>query len=191
MLAPVDIAVLILVAVTAVIGFWTGFVWQVIRIVSLIASIWVALVYGPVVASFLGTRVPPSVRGLVSVVAVFLAAMVVLFLVGYLFRDVVNALKPQLTDRILGAGFGALLGALVAAFFAFAILEYAEEGSPMAVKVEESTVTCLIGRFLRHALPDGVRDVVDAEKKGTGAPVRRESPPPEGDEAPVTAEENA
>ena len=164
MLAPLDIAVLVLMAITAVIGFWTGFVWQVIRIVSVMASIWIALVYSPVVTGFLGDRIPASLRDLVSAGLVFAAAMAVLFLVGYLFRDIVNALKPQLTDRVLGAGFGVLLGALIAAFFAFCVLELGGEGNTLTARVEETTITRVMGTLLGHALPDSLRQAVNPEK---------------------------
>jgi uncharacterized membrane protein required for colicin V production len=175
LLAPADIAVLVLMAITAVIGFWTGFIWQVIRLVSVIASVWIALVYCPVVAGFMGSRLPAAMRDLVSAAAVFLAAMLVLYLVGYLFRDVVNALKPQVTDRILGAVFGTLLGAIIAAFFAFAVLEYAEEDGSLAVKVQRSAIAGSMGRFLGHALPDSVRKVVD-EAEGAESPPAPERP---------------
>ena len=185
MLAPADIAVLVLMAITAVIGFWTGFIWQVIRIISVIASIWIALVYSPVVAGFMGSRLPASMRDLISTAAVFLAAMLVLYLVGYLFRDVVNALKPQVTDRILGAAFGLFLGALVAAFFAFSILEYGEQEGPLVARVEDSAIAGTMGRFLGHALPDSVRKAVE---EGESAAPEPEPEKPAGETPQATPE---
>lgn len=169
MLSPIDIAILVLVGITAAVGFWTGFVWQVIRIISVIASIWAALVYRPVASSFLAGRVPASYRDLACTLGVFVVAMVLCYLVSYLFREVVNALKPQLTDRILGAVFGLLLGALLGAFFAFSVLEFAEEDSRILVAVENSNGARLMGRFLGHALPDGLREAVE-EPEEPGVP---------------------
>ncbi|MHC4480847.1 MAG: CvpA family protein, partial [Planctomycetota bacterium] len=139
------------------IGFWTGFVWQLIRIASVVACIWVASLYCPVVASILGTRLTESVRLIASFAAVFVAGLMVCYLLGYLVRDAVNALKPQMADRVLGAAFGLFNGALVVGLFAFLVLEFGAEGSAVRTHVEQSRAASLMATGLDHSLPDGLK----------------------------------
>ena len=125
MFGPADFVILGVVLAAAAIGFWSGFIWMLVLVGSMVACIWVTLVYHPVVAGALGAHFTEPVRLMGSAAAVFVGAILVCYLVAYLFRDIINALKPQLTDRILGAVFGVLLGVLLSAFFSFLVTRHA------------------------------------------------------------------
>ncbi|MBA7698824.1 hypothetical protein ES703_107506 [subsurface metagenome] len=99
----VDLAVILLLLLSAAIGFWTGFVWQIIRLVSVVVCIWVTVAYSPVVAESLSSEVSYGARMLGSFVGVGLAALLVCYLLTFLVRDFINAIKPEMPDRILGA----------------------------------------------------------------------------------------
>ena len=105
-----DVIILGIVLASAAIGFWSGFIWMLVLVVGMVACIWVTLVYHPVVARAFGSHFTQPMRLMGSAAAVFIGAILVCYLVAFLFRDIINALKPQLADRILGAVFGVILG---------------------------------------------------------------------------------
>jgi len=109
-LGGADLALLGLVAVAAVLGFLLGLVWMLVMMGMVVGCIWLTLLYHPVVAEQLGTRFSESVRLMGSAAAVFVGALLVCGLLAYLFRDIVNSLKPHLTDRLLGLAFGNVVG---------------------------------------------------------------------------------
>lgn len=160
LLAAADVVALVVLLATSAVGFWRGFIWQIVRLVSVVACMWVALVYHPVVARYVTSRFGESTRVIASVLGVFAATMLVCFLLTYLFRDVINALKPQFTDRILGAAFGALLGGVLVAFVSFVAIEYGSDDTVLTARVQESVGARAMGTCLRYALPDSVRDTV-------------------------------
>jgi membrane protein required for colicin V production len=181
-LSPVDAAVVLVLILSAVLGFWSGFAWQVVRLVSLAACAWVALLYAPFVAYSLGAEFSEPVRLLLSHMLVFAAALAVCYLLAYLFRDPINALKPEMTDRVLGGAFGLVKGALLVAFCAFLLLEYAAPQSPVRAHLEQATGAASMGRFLGYALPDSVRErlkVPRALSRWSGASQQNPQKPPE------------
>lgn len=163
-LTTVDIIVIALVLVSMGIGFMTGFVWQFVRIASLVVSIWISWVYHPVVAESLSSGLSQPVRRIIGAFVVFLAALMVFYLLAFLFRDVINALKPELPDRILGAGFGLLKAGLLIGVAAFLTVHYLGPDNPVRTHVQSSksamaTVTCV--RAFLYVLPDSVSDSPD------------------------------
>ena len=166
-LTGADLVILGLVLAGAAIGFWSGFVWMLVLTGSMVGCMWVTLVYHPVVAGFMGSQFSEPVRLMGSAAVVFIGAVIVCYLVAYLFRDVLNALKPQLPDRIVGVGFGVLLGLLLSSFLSFLVLEYSDEAAPIRPHVEESVLARPMGRFFGYTLPDRLRKSV--EKTAAGA----------------------
>ena len=156
-----DVIILGIVLASAAIGFWSGFIWMLVLVASMVACIWVTLVYHPVVARAFGSHFTQPMRLMGSAAAVFIGAILVCYLVAFLFRDIINALKPQLADRILGAVFGVILGGLLSSFFCFLVLAYAEKGAPVRPYVERSVPARAMGTCFRYALPDRLRRVVD------------------------------
>jgi membrane protein required for colicin V production len=166
-----DVAVIAVLLASMGIGFWTGFVWQFIRIGSLAICILVTLLYSPLVADSLDLEYSAAVKLQMSAVAVFATTMTVSYLVAYLLRDVVNALKPQTTDRILGAAFGLVRGALLVGALSLLVLTYSEEESVLRAEVEQSRTAAVMGYFLQYALPDSVREQIKTRAD-------MEAPPP-------------
>jgi membrane protein required for colicin V production len=159
-LSTADLIIVGIVLAAAAIGFWLGLIWMLVLSASMVACIWVTLVYHPVVAGALGAHFTESVRLMASAAAVFVGALMVCYLVAYLFREIISAMRPQLTDRILGAIFGVLLGVLVSAFFSFLVLEYADPKAPVRPRVEQSVIARALGASFQYALPDSLRRAV-------------------------------
>ncbi|MHC4592680.1 MAG: CvpA family protein, partial [Planctomycetota bacterium] len=157
-----------------VIGFWTGFVWQLVCILGLVVTTWFTLAYHPVVAGLFGTKLSEPVRLMISAAAVFVGGLLVCYLLGFLIRDVINAVKPRMADRVLGAAFGLFNAALLIAALTFLVLQYADKDGGAYSLVESSTGASLMAACLEQALPGAVRHRIKAVRD-----LSRDSRPPE------------
>jgi membrane protein required for colicin V production len=156
--SPADVAVMAVLLVNAAIGFWTGFLWQFVRIASICICVSVTLLYSPLVADSLDLNYASSAKLQISAVAVFMTTLTVSYLVAYLLRDILNAFQPQTADRVLGAAFGMFKGALLVASLALFVLVYTEDQSAVRAHVEQSRTVATMGYFIQYALPDSVRE---------------------------------
>jgi membrane protein required for colicin V production len=157
LLGPVDLVILGLLLGFAALGFWSGFVWQIVRLVSLGVCTWVTFLYAPTVATYVGGWMGEAVRVLGSALGVFMSSLLVCYLVAYLFRDTINALRPKVTDRILGAALGLCKGALLIGLFAFLILHGADRESALRKRVADSRAASAMSVCVECGLPDQLK----------------------------------
>ena len=173
-LTAVDCVVLGLVLLSMAFGFWTGFVWQFVRIAGLVLSVWVSWLYYPTVSKYLGAAMPDSVRNVVAAAAIFVAVIVVCYLVSFLFHGVIDALKPEMPDRLLGAVFGLIKGVMFAGFLAFMLIRFLPAGSEARARVEGSkgamaAATCV--RAVLNILPIHSDEATHAAESWRGTPI--------------------
>ncbi len=109
---PVDVIVLILIALSAILGFARGFVREVLGIGAWLGAALVAYFYYP--------RIAPITHGLISnwIVsevagygALFLVAVITLSIISHFLANLVRGSLLSALDRILGIFFGVALGA--------------------------------------------------------------------------------
>ena len=113
-LAWVDWALLSVLAVSVVIGLVRGFVFECLSLAGWVVA-WFAAHWGaPWVAARLPVSDPASAlsHGAAFLLA-FVAALVVWALLSRLVRMLIHATPLSVPDRLLGAGFGALRGAVL------------------------------------------------------------------------------
>ncbi len=151
-LSPVDFGVILLLLVSLGIGYWTGFVWQLIRMVSLVAGIWISVVYSPVVAESLRGPLGWPLARVAAALGVFLAVLMVFYLVGFLCRKLINAIKLEKPDRIMGALFGLAKGALLIGIVAFIILRYVDADRAVHKHTARSVVATFTARCVGGVL---------------------------------------
>lgn len=115
MLTAMDIVVLLLIGGGAVLGFMRGFVMEVLSLFAWAAAIFaLKLIHGPVASLLVHVVKSPSGASVLSFVLVF---AVVFFGGKMLAASLGQRTKKSVLgsfDRILGLGFGALKGLLVA-----------------------------------------------------------------------------
>jgi len=112
----VDATIITFLIVCGLVGFLSGFVWQAVRLVSVVLSIWLGRAYGYVVSDYLllrGVQLSGFERFLLCPVGVFLVSLMACYMVAYLFRRPIDAAKPQTADRWVGAFFGLAKGVLL------------------------------------------------------------------------------
>src|SRR5581483_11488409 len=113
-----DIVILILLGLGAGLGFWSGLLWQVARVVSLGLALYATVLFNEPATGLLTEAVrgiDPRVSQGVAYVAVFLAVYLSLFLLTRLLHKTIKAAHLDLLDRLLGALLGsAKMGVAVA-----------------------------------------------------------------------------
>jgi membrane protein required for colicin V production len=113
-----DIIILVVLGVGAAMGFYSGLLWQIARVVSLAVSLYVAILVNASVADWLGAQwkdVNSAVNHVVAFIGVFLFVYLILYLVTHLIHKAIRATKLETLDRILGALLGAVKMAAVVA----------------------------------------------------------------------------
>ena len=113
-----DIVILVVLAFGAVMGFWTGLLWQVARVVSLAASIYLAILANDSVAGWIGGQwkdLNPAVNRIIAFIGVFVLVYAILYLITRLIHQAIKASRLETMDRVLGALLGSAKMAVVMA----------------------------------------------------------------------------
>jgi len=134
----VDVAIVFTLLLTTVLGYRSGFIWQAIRIASVVAAFWVAARFHPLVAIRLARDMSESARLGVSFVGLFVGSLLVAYLTMFLVREPIDALEPETGDRVLGALIGMAKGLLLCGIAALAVLQFGDELGDVRRAVRES-----------------------------------------------------
>lgn len=126
-----DTTILALLALGAILGAISGFLWQVARIGSLALAVYAAILLNDWVSSLIADAIlqeadPRIARGL-AYLAVFLVVFVVLYQVIWLLDQWIQAVNLEPLDRLLGAGVGALKMGLLLAAICLGLTNYPNE----------------------------------------------------------------
>ncbi len=113
----VDFTIIAVLAVSASIGIFRGFIKEAFSLVSLIAAVWVALTFFPELSTMLTAYISkPPIR---SAIAFFILLILTLLLGGMLSHlavAILNKIGLSGFNRFLGMIFGLLRGGIVVAF---------------------------------------------------------------------------
>lgn len=179
-----DIIILVVLGLGAAMGFCSGLLWQVARVVSLALSLYVAILTNASVADWLGTQwkdLNPAVNNVAAFIGVFVFVYLVLYLITRLIHKAIKASKLETLDRILGALLGAAKMAAVVACVCGAMAaldlqifkEWFEQTTiaPQFAKGSDVVVGWIPQTYRDHA-DEGVQQVRDElQKKITDAAV--------------------
>ncbi|HRN59108.1 MAG TPA: CvpA family protein [Chiayiivirga sp.] len=114
MLTWIDIALLVILGLSAVMGLWRGLVTEVMSLAVWIGAGWLAFVAGPAAAAMFEPHIgSPTARWALGYASVFLAALMVGALLVWLIQRLVKGTGLSGTDRLLGLGFGLARGAFI------------------------------------------------------------------------------
>jgi len=116
-----DVAILVLIALSAVISLMRGFVREALSLAAWILAFWVALTFASRLAAmpWMSAQIDsPTARISAAFIALFLLTLVVSALINFVIAQLVSTTGLRGTDRLVGAVFGvargvALVGVLV------------------------------------------------------------------------------
>lgn len=110
----IDIGIVILILLSAIVGFVRGFVREAISLATWIAAIAVAFIFFERLADRLPFNISNDLARLgISFVLLFLGVLILGSIINFLFNKAVHAIGLGGADRVLGGAFGVLRGALV------------------------------------------------------------------------------
>lgn len=159
-LSTIDWVIVGVTALSVLVGIWRGLVREVVSLAGWVAAFILAAWLGTDVAGLL----PASWSELTRLVAghglVFIGVLMLSALVGWLVGRLVRAIGLGGLDRLLGAGFGFLRGALVVALF---VIVGSLTALPNSAAWRESVILPWVVSALQGArpwLPDGTSRVL-------------------------------
>ena len=113
-LPAVDWLFLAVLLVSLVVGAWRGFVYELISLVSWLAAFVLAQWFAPAAAQWLPmSGSSETLRYAAGFVLVFIAAIFAGSLVAFLAKKLLAVVGLRPADRVLGAGFGFVRGAVL------------------------------------------------------------------------------
>ncbi|NHZ69681.1 MAG: CvpA family protein [Thermotogales bacterium] len=112
----VDYILLVIIAVSALLSLWRGFMKEALSLVSWIAALWIGMLFfydlARVMRDWIDT---PTIRNVVAFGSLFIGTLMIGGLVGYLAGLLVSRTGLTSTDRILGMIFGVARGVVIVA----------------------------------------------------------------------------
>jgi membrane protein required for colicin V production len=116
----VDIAILVIVGISAVLSLLRGMVREVLSLAAWVLAFWVARSFNPAAAHWVSGIVKmPSAQWLVAFGLLFFGTLMLMGIVNFLLAKIITASGLTATDRMLGVVFGVLRGFAVVTLLVF------------------------------------------------------------------------
>ncbi len=145
-----DIIFIVATLTGALLGYRSGLVWQVIRIVGWIISLWLAGAYHVSFSTWItgitGTEIPSWGAYLIILILLLLS----FFVFSKMIKTVIDALHLELIDRLIGLLLGSVKVLIIAAIATLYIYIYAEDDSMLKEGINGSYFA---GMFIESIKP--------------------------------------
>ena len=117
----VDIAILIIVIVSLLIGLFRGFVREILSLVSWLGALWIAYTYATLGGSYLEPYIDQQpLRIVIAFAAIFVVALIAFSIISYLLYRILAVAGISGVDRSLGTLFGLVRGLVIVALLILA-----------------------------------------------------------------------
>ncbi len=116
----VDIAIAVLVFISAIIGFARGFVREAISLATWLGAIILALMFYETVANMIPIEIDKDIiKNVLAGVIIFTVVLIIGSIINFFFSRIVEVIGLGAIDRILGGAFGILRGLLIVTLIVF------------------------------------------------------------------------
>jgi membrane protein required for colicin V production len=163
----IDYILLAIIAVSALLSLWRGFVREALSLASWVVALWVALLFFHDLADWLARWIDtPSVRDAVGFGVLFVVTVLIGGLVGYLAGQLVAKTGLTATDRALGIVFGVARGVIIVAVM---VLLAGLTSLPTDPWWKESLLLVHfqdLALWLKSFLPAGIAENIDFQALG-------------------------
>ncbi len=159
-MAPLDWILVAILGLSLLLGAWRGLVQEVLSLLGWIAAFIGAQWLAPQASQWLPmAQSSPTLRYAAGFVVVFIAILIAVSVLTWLLKKVVEAVGLRPIDRVLGAGFGLVRGAvLVLAITVVALMTPVHGtaawnqsvGAQMATQALQKLKPMLPERFSQH-----------------------------------------
>ena len=117
----VDIAIVVILLVSVLIGLFRGFIREILSLISWIVAVWVAFVFAPEGAAYLEPYVSqPPLRVAGAFAGIFVVVLIAASIISYLLYRLLTIAGIGGIDRSLGLLFGFVRGIIVIAILILA-----------------------------------------------------------------------
>ena len=174
-----DLVLLVIVGGSVVMGFWAGFARAGVGFLSAIAGILFGFWFYGIPAEWIHKYVSsPTFSNLMGFLVVFLACVVLGGLIGKLLAKLFKWTGLSWLDRMLGAGFGLVRGAIAAVAFVSVLMAFTPKPVPkwmtgsivLPYALDGSNI---IASLAPRALKDAVRQTVGEVRQAWDDEVRK------------------
>lgn len=111
-----DIAILVIIALSAIISIMRGFVREALSLAAWIVAFWVAFTFSENLAGAFADYIDtPSMRMVAAFTVLFVITLLVAALINFFIVKLVEKTGLSGTDRMLGVVFGVLRGGIIVA----------------------------------------------------------------------------
>lgn len=158
----IDWVILGLIAISAIVSLFRGFVREAVSLAGWIAATWISLTFVDDASAHLVQHVSePSARLVVAFLALFIGVLLLTGIAGALAGMIVDKTGMSGTDRVLGMVFGAARGAVIVALL---VLAAGMTPMPQDSWWRESTLVSHFERLattIRETLPPEIATKLD------------------------------
>lgn len=151
-----DIVIIAVIGVSSFVSLYRGFVSEFLSLATWIVALVLPFTYTEQFMTFLPDSVEsPSARWFISATILFLGALIVGGILGWLIRSVIGTTTLGIMDRLLGFGLGAVRGILILSIIV--LLATSNPAIPQETWWNESRLLPpikKISRIIKGRLPD-------------------------------------
>jgi membrane protein required for colicin V production len=128
----IDMIILAVICCFLIRGIFRGLTRELASIVGVIAGFYAAFIFSPEAVKLLPAKIAAGpYAGILGFVSVFCGVVLFIHLLGWLIRKLLGVILLGWLDRVLGAGFGAVKGALVLVVVFFVVTRFVQPESPV------------------------------------------------------------
>ena len=160
-MSMVDIAIILIVVISVLIGIFRGFIREILSLFSWVGALWLAYTYAALGSSYLQPYIdPPPLRAVAAFAGIFIVALISFSIISYLIYKLLSIAGVSGVDRSLGMVFGVIraivivaLLILVAAFMDFTSQPWWRDSLLVDYFIP-------VAEFIRSLLPADIAEVV-------------------------------